>query len=88
MADNIQNIYYTSSPIVETQLIREITFFIRTPPPSPPSPPPYERHDSDRPLSLKLGFQQVPYLATQYGGPYLATQCGGQDSDRPLTLRL
>lgn len=72
--------------MVGTQLIRDITFFIRTPPPFPP--PPYERHDSDRPLSLKLRFQQVPYLATQYGGPYLATQCGAQDSDRPLMLRL
>ena len=37
-------------------------FFICTPSPL------NEKHDSDRPLSLKLWLLQFPYLTTQYGG--------------------
>lgn len=42
-------------------------------------PPSYGRHDSDRPLPLKLRFLLVPYHTTEYDGQYC---------DKPLLLRL
>ena len=56
------NINVLSHIDVEGCVLGDIAYFIRTPSPL------NERHDSDRPLSLKLWLLQVPHLTTQYGG--------------------